>query len=294
MGFSFSPSAQNQSSHKLADWFLTAKPIAQPKLRLFCFPFAGGSPQAYFNWHQFLPASVEVSAICLPGRAQRMAEQPLNSIEQMVQGLVPALAPALVPVSKGKTQTPYVFFGHSMGATLAYETMLELKRQGLPLPAHLIVSGRRAPSEHGQARNLSSLPKAQFIEALKNLEGTPKELLEHQELMELLEPILRADFAAIENWRPKQHLPFNLPITAMGGTEDHRVSLSQLAAWQEINQQKISLKTYSGGHFFIQSQQDAVLKDLTHILEQIPQNTVSGDCSQSNFDNTSFSSAAGM
>ncbi|MCA1566165.1 MAG: thioesterase II family protein [Acidobacteria bacterium] len=230
-------------------------------MRLFCFPYAGGNITLFHSWSRQLPASVEVCAAQLPGRGNRLREAPFTSLQPLVESLGQAISPLL--------QKPFAFFGHSMGALIAFELARYLRREKGVSPRHLFVSGRRAPQSPQRESPIYNLPQQEFIEELRRLEGTPAEVLDHPELMELMTPLLRADFTVVDTYEYVPELPLECGITAYGGLQDHEVSLESLEAWRELTRGRFILRMLPGGHFFVQSGQELLLRSLNTELHQL-------------------------
>lgn len=243
-------------------WFLIPQRKPQASLRLFCFPFAGGNGAVFMPWAARLPADVELNAVQLPGRGARISETPLNNIQHMARACADAMAPLL--------DRPFVFFGHSMGAMLAYELTRELRRRGLPLPQQLMVSACRAPHCELGREPLHNLPKPQFIDAVANLKGTPEAAIANPELMDLLEPVLRADFTAAESWVYTPEPALALPIAAFGGTQDHWVARTVLSAWREHTTAGFWQQNFAGDHFYILQQTTALVQQISQLLCIVP------------------------
>lgn len=243
-------------------WLLVPQRKPQASLRLFCFPFAGGNGSVFMPWAARLPADVELNAVQLPGRGARISEVPLNNIQQMARACADALAPLL--------DRPFVFFGHSMGAMLAYELTRELRRRGLPLPQQLMVSACRAPHFELGRDALHGLPKDQFLDAIANLKGTPEAAIANRELMDLMEPVLRADFTAAETWAYKAEAPLALPIAVFGGDQDHWVARPALSAWREHTSGGFWQQSFAGDHFYILQQTTALVQQISQLLCIMP------------------------
>ncbi len=173
-------------------WLRSPKPNPQASLRLFCFPYVGGGALIFRTWPNSLPATAEVCPVELPGRGTRLKETPFTRLLPLVQALAQALLPHL--------DKPFAFFGHSMGALISFELTRQLRRLYGLVPLHLFVSAHRAPQLPDPDPPIHTLPEAEFMEELRCLNGTPKEVLEQPELMELMLPILRADFALCETY----------------------------------------------------------------------------------------------
>jgi medium-chain acyl-[acyl-carrier-protein] hydrolase len=236
------------------DWITCPKPNAQAKLRLFCFPYAGGAAWNFRTWHCDLPANVEVCPLELPGRGTRILSSPFTRMEPLVEAIAIALQPYL--------DKPFAFFGHSMGGLVSFEVSRFLRREWGILPLQLFVSGRRAPQVPNSHSLIHDLPETEFLEKLRALNGTPAEVLEHKELMELMIPILRADFAVLETYLYTQEPPLACPIAVFGGLQDRDVSAIDLEAWREQTSDSFQLKLFPGDHFFLNSARSLLLQSL--------------------------------
>jgi surfactin synthase thioesterase subunit len=232
-----------------------------PQLRLFCFPYAGGGASIFRTWPVGLPEGVQVCAVQLPGREERLSEEPFDRWRGLVKVLVDVLSPRL-------GELPFIFFGHSMGALISFELARELRRRGSPQPARLYASGWRAPHLPDPDPPVHRLPDVEFLEELRRLEGTPETVLEDAEMMDLLLPTIRADFAIVETYLYAPEPPLDYPIVAIGGTEDKEVSREELEAWREHTAQDFSLWRFSGGHFFIHQARSQLLARLREDLSK--------------------------
>jgi medium-chain acyl-[acyl-carrier-protein] hydrolase len=246
------------TSSRTYTWVAKHSNNRQARLRLFCFPYAGGNTLIFRAWPEYLSPSIEVCCIQLPGRGSRIQEPPPTSIS----ALIPELAVGLAPHLTG----PAAFFGHSMGAMIAFELARYLGRVGNYTLTHLFVSGRRAPQISVTEPSTYDLPEPEFIEELRRLNGTPKEVLDNPELLQLMIPILRADFAVCQTYAYRPDLPLSCPIRAFGGLEDNEISHEHLEAWEEQTTNSFSLSMIPGNHFFIHSAQAAVLQILSRDL----------------------------
>jgi medium-chain acyl-[acyl-carrier-protein] hydrolase len=161
---------------------------------------------------------------------------------------------------------PFAFFGHSMGAIICFELARYLRKQRLPVPLHLFASGCSAPQIPEEGPFDYDLPEPEFIEKLRVLNGTPKEVLEHQELMELMIPLLRADFALAQNYTYFPEPPLDCPITVFGGTQDIEIGQDRLEAWRKQTSCSFALHMLAGDHFFLHTSQSILLPLLTERL----------------------------
>jgi medium-chain acyl-[acyl-carrier-protein] hydrolase len=202
---------------------------------------------------------VEVCPVQLPGHESRLREPAFDRLGSLVDALVPELLPLL--------DRPFAFFGHSMGAMIGFETARRLRARKVVGLQHMFVSGRRAPQlpPKGERRTYD-LPEAEFIEELGRLNGTPREVLEHPELLELVLPILRADFAICQTYAYTPGEPLNIPITALGGLEDQDVSRTSLEGWREQTSGPFTLHMLPGDHFFVHSERARICRRLSDEL----------------------------
>lgn len=242
-----------QTKGSVTPWLVSYGSKARPRARLFCFPYAGGAAHVFRQWPRYLPEGVEVCAVQPPGRGSRLSERPLTSLGEIVAAAASALRPFM--------NVPFAFYGHSMGALIGYELARRLREEGRPEPLHLIVSGCRAP-HWPEAREITyDLPEPEFIEDLRRLKGTPAEVLEHEELLRLMLPLLRADFAVAQTYRYSEGPQLGCRLTAIGGLEDEDATREQMAAWREMTSGAFSLHMLPGDHFFLHSSQ-AMLLDI--------------------------------
>ncbi|MEL6815243.1 MAG: alpha/beta fold hydrolase [Cyanobacteria bacterium J06598_3] len=248
----------------MTDWLVWPQRQVQPKLRLFCFAYAGGSAWIFRPWVKHLPASIEVCAIELPGRGKRLIEPPLSDLSLLIQSLGPQLLPHL--------NLPFVFFGHSMGALIAFELCQWLRRTCNITPAHFWASAASAPHLPAGSKSqtasplMHTLPDADFICKLKDYKGTPSSVLNNSELMGIILPTLRADFTLLETYRYQSKGPLPMPITGLWGEQDTVVTKAEVAAWQVLSPQ-FRLEAIAGDHFFIQ--QSSFVQKLLPTLAQL-------------------------
>lgn len=232
-------------------WIAFRKPRPHARLRLFCFSYAGGGASVYRTWQQDLPPEIEVCPVQLPGREGRLKEERFRRLEPLIAALTPALVPYL--------DLPFAFFGHSLGAIVAYEVAQKLRAEHGQGPLCLLVSARRAPHVPPDDEPMYDLPSEEFRERLNEFEGTPAEVLAHPELMELLEPMLRADFEVNDTYEAGDHAPLDCPVTAFGGLEDQDVSREMIEAWRETTTGAFRLRMFPGGHFYLHDGRSALI-----------------------------------
>lgn len=228
------------------------------RLRLICFPYAGGSSLTYRPWIKNLHPDVELVLIQLPGRGARFSEAPFKSMDVMVK----AIGVALNLLDK----KPFIFFGHSMGARVAYELALQLFMDKQRLPSHIIVSGSPAPFIERKKELTHDLPDEAFMRHVRELKGTPEEVLQDDELMQLLLPVLRADFKIVESYCNKciQKIPARVSVFA--GKKDD-IDLKDMESWLMLFESNTGLSWFNGGHFFVDEFSAEVLLEINKIIK---------------------------
>jgi len=227
-------------------WINTFTLRPQARLRLFCFPYAGGSAAVYRPWLNHLPESVELCAVELPGRGARLRERPFQQLGPLAQAAAEGLLPFL--------DKPFAVFGHSLGGLLAFEVVRLLRRRGCE-PLHLFVSSRRAPHAPENDPPIHHLPESAFVAEVGNrYNGIPKAVRESPELMQLMLPVMRADFAVFESYVYAPAEPLACPISVFGGRADQRVAQEHLAGWREHTRSTCTLRLFEGGHFYWQDE----------------------------------------
>jgi surfactin synthase thioesterase subunit len=211
-------------------------------MTLFCFPFAGGSKYSYNHFIPFAAKGLNIVPLELPGRGARRRETLTANMNGAVTDIYNTI--------RSDLSTPYAFYGHSMGAVLAYLVVKRIISDKLPSPVYIFVSGREGPSIPNTDKLRHLMPREQFIAELREIGGSPDELLNDDDLMDFFEPVLRADFAAMELYEYEETYPFNIPILAMIGL-DEKILEEEVQAWQKETIQEIEIKRFEGKHFFI-------------------------------------------
>jgi medium-chain acyl-[acyl-carrier-protein] hydrolase len=243
-------------------WFSVPRPQPEGRFNLFCFPYAGGGASCFFQWARSLAEqAIEVRSVQLPGRENRLREAPIADMHVVVGALADAMEPLLAQ--------PYGFWGHSMGATIAYEVARELRRRGHYGPAVLVASGSGAPQLKRVVAPLHELPDDVFVHQVsQRYGGIPAAVLENKELLELVLPTVRADMALIERYEFRAGDKLMCPIHAYGGVDDDGVTPAKLERWQEVTDGTFSMQMFEGGHFFLNDHRDLLTERLVEVIER--------------------------
>jgi surfactin synthase thioesterase subunit/glycosyltransferase involved in cell wall biosynthesis len=239
-------------------WFPPFNDSADVKMRLFCFPYAGGGTAIFQGWVRHFPPGVALAPARLPGRETRIDERPIDSMEVLILALADAIAPCL--------DKPFALLGHSMGAAVAFELARALRQRGKPAPACLFASAARAPQLRRGHIPPPAPSDAELLEELRRLDGVPPELLENEEWIRLALPALRADTTLYRNYVYAEGPPLDCSIRAYGGLDDERISRTQIEAWSAQTTKDFSLEMFPGGHFFLKTHQEEFLRALSRDL----------------------------
>ena len=232
-------------------WIVRRGPNSDARLRLFCFSFAGAGASAFRAWHSLLPDWVEVAAIQLPGRENRISEVPYASID----GLMPPLVDEMFKHAPGA----FAVFGHSVGALIAFEVCRFIRSEGRPQPVGLLVSAHAAPQIPYPGPFIHELPDADFVRELRRYQGTPEAVFQSAELLAMVLPSLRADFSMLETYEYDPQPPFDFPIWAFAGEEDLEAPAVLLEPWAEQTSAEFDLLTLPGDHFFLHTARERLL-----------------------------------
>ena len=229
-------------------------------LTLFCFPYAGGSASVFRTWRDLLPG-INVRPVTFPGRAENVAA-PLH---RRMETLVTLLGDQL----QSSIDRPFALFGHSMGALVAFELACKFQAAG-KIPVHLFVSGCRAPGCVNESQQpLHALSDAEFIDRIARMRGTPPEVFQDQGLMEMIVPMLKADFEIVETYRPATSTLLSCPITASGGSEDvDDIPPTSLTAWGQYTTAEFRYHMLEGDHFFIHQRTEQLSRYILHSLSR--------------------------
>ncbi|AEW95033.1 MULTISPECIES: thioesterase II family protein [Streptomycetaceae] len=229
-------------SAPLDTWLRRPRPVAAPRLRLVCFPHAGGAASFFREWPGWLPADVEVAAVCYPGREDRI----LDDCVADMAGLADPVADALA----GWTDRPLVFFGHSMGASVAHEVALRMEARHGDVVRRLLVSSRAAPPRLNPS-GLSRQGDEALLADVFSLGGAFSEVLNDPDIRELMLPAIRADYRLLDDYRPDPDARLNAPVSAFVGDDDPHVPVADMESWAQVTRGGFELTVFPGDHFYL-------------------------------------------
>ncbi|HSB01711.1 MAG TPA: alpha/beta fold hydrolase [Anaerolineales bacterium] len=243
------------TSSNSKDWFICPQANPEAELRIFLFPYAGGSPSVFNKWAAGFPGNVETRIAHYPGRGSRHNEALIKQISVLAEGLAEAVQPL--------ADKPFAFLGHSLGGLVAFELARGLRRSHQRQPDILFISACGAPHLPDPHPPIHELPDPEFLHSLQQLHGVPAEALQQPEVMQLLLPILRADFQAMESYVYTPEPPLPCPIRALGGCDDPRLSRKRLEDWCLQTSSSCKAEYFAGDHFFIHTAREAVIASIT-------------------------------
>ncbi|ABC36167.1 thioesterase II family protein [Burkholderia thailandensis] len=231
------------------------------RVRLFCFHYAGATASIFRTWPGGLPDWVEVVAVQLPGREYRLGEPLIEQAEPIVEALADVVPPLL--------DLPYAFFGHSMGALIAFDLAHLLRARGFAQPLLFVASGRSAPRFRWRDAGIQTLPDDAFIAAVRDYNGTPEALIADPALRDLWLPRLRADLTISATYRYVESTPLDCPMLVLHGSNDGLVSDAGLSGWLAETIGAVRYVGFSGGHFFMHGEEGGVLAEVRRELERV-------------------------
>jgi pyochelin biosynthesis protein PchC len=236
--------------HEDGLWLRRFHSAPDSRITLVCFPHAGGSASFFYPVSAAVQPTLRVVALQYPGRQDRRHDPCLTTIAELADETFAALRPWL--------DRPVAFFGHSMGAILAFEVAVRMKHHGLS-PATLFASGRRAPSRHRDNEIVHQLDDDGLVAELKTLSGTDSRVLGDLEMLRMILPAVRADYQAVETYRYAPGPRLDCPIVALTGDRDPKVDPDEVRAWADHTTGPFELRAFPGGHFYLASHQSAVV-----------------------------------
>jgi medium-chain acyl-[acyl-carrier-protein] hydrolase len=243
-------------------WCVCLHRAASPRFRIICFPYAGAGVSVFRPWATMVPPWLDLYGLQPPGRENRVAEPLCSDLEEIVR-------PASEIIRElSDDGVPTVFFGHSLGALVAYCVAERILRQGGLVPRHLVVSACSAPHRRGVIPPIHELPDSSFIEWLSGLGGTPQQVWSDLRLREMVLPVLRADFRLFASFDSDRVSRITTPITAFGGFDDGAVPYDGLAAWRDLTSGDFAHFMLPGDHFFLNSARQLLVSRIVRILSK--------------------------
>ncbi|CQR73884.1 Linear gramicidin dehydrogenase LgrE [Sporomusa ovata DSM 2662] len=241
------------------NWFPFGYNRDSKKARVFCFHYAGGSAAAFKHW-TISCLTVEFIPVELPGKGTRISEPCFEKFDCLIEELLSGLMTAI-------NNRPFYFFGHSMGAIIAFEAAYQLKCKYGIQPEKLIVAGRHAPHHPDPSMFKSHMDDEALIGELKRLNGTPREIMENKEILQFLLPIIRSDYRLHESYCYRGQ-KLNLPIIAHAGKRDYEANAAIMKYWNEVTDGPFALKEFDGNHFFVQNLGEEYLSELIRAVSR--------------------------
>ena len=227
------------------------------------FPHAGGGGSSFYRVFAGLRPDVEVIGIQLPGRENRVQDSVSSDLSEVLNGIVENLAPVL------HGDVPFIFFGHSLGALLAFEVARQFRAKRLAMPAALVVSGRTPPHLPPVRPALHGLCDNDLLREITRLEGIPREIQTQPEMCKLILRVLRADLKLDETYVYSPEPPLDCPLLACGGRDDPEAPLHAMQEWQFCTHSKFSFKAFAGGHFFMHTSPALFTTELASFLRSV-------------------------
>ena len=226
-------------------------------IKLFCIPYAGGCGSLYYKWKNNLDMYIQLEPIELKARGKRFNERFYETLEEAVEDIFEDIKSKIL-------HDEYAIYGHSMGSLLAYELYYKINKENIRLPKHIFFSGYKAPSIPRREKQIYLLPDEEFIKEVIDLGGTPQELVDNEELLQLFTPILRNDFKMLEKYIYKEKKDkIKCDVSIFNGKEDD-ITLEEILAWKYHTDKGFKVYNFEGNHFFINNN----IENITKIINQ--------------------------
>jgi medium-chain acyl-[acyl-carrier-protein] hydrolase len=250
---SFDPETRSRSH-----WVIVFNPQPRPRMRLVCFPYAGGDANIFRDWAVATPAGVEVIGVQYPGRGCNDYLPSISNCDEMVSQLRAELAPFL--------GIEFAFFGHSNGALISFEVARSLSAETKSRMRHLFLSAKSAPHVLDNRYKISGLDDENFVRAIREIGGTPSEVLNDAWLVKRLLPRLRADFALGETYVYRPSAPLECAVSILQGEYDDSVDSESANRWSELTTGRVRQCSIESGHFFLHTHKAQVLALVRAVL----------------------------
>lgn len=237
------PRSFDPETRSRGHWLIVFNPQPRPRMRLVCFPYAGGDANVFRDWAVAMPEGVEVIGLQYPGRGCNQYLSPISNCDEMALQLKAVVAPFL--------GIEFAFFGHSNGALISFEVARSLSAETKRRMRHLFFSAKSAPHLLNSRYKLSDLDDENFVRAIREIGGTPSEVLDDAWLVQRLLPRLRADFALGETYVYRPSAPLECDVSILHGEYDHSVDAESAKRWSELTTGDVRQCSIEGGHFFL-------------------------------------------
>lgn len=249
------PQAQQTDRRWLKRWGRRDEPA---RIRLFCFHHAGGAAGMFRRWPDRFPSAVEPIAVQLPGRADRFTEAPYQRMVPLVEDLIEVLTPLL--------DLPFACYGASMGARVSWALAHALRERGMPAPVRIYVAANRAPAVDTDVWPWDNREDG-LRGYVRDMGGTPAQVLADDKLLAALLPTLRADLTVLDTHKFHPAEPLDVPIRAFAGVDDADACPDRMIAWEAETRGRFDLDALECGHFFDADGErrviETVVRDLT-------------------------------
>ncbi|MFQ3243617.1 MAG: surfactin synthase thioesterase subunit [Arenicella sp.] len=244
---------------QLNQWLPKLNAMPSSKARLFCFAFAGGGASVYSPWQSLLGDHIEVCPIQLPGREERIRETCLTSIDDVLDQLMPLMTSSL--------DKPFLVYGHSLGAHIAYAFIDRIKREFGKSPQAFLVGAQRSPDIPYPYPSVLGATQQQLHQVLSKFDGMTARVMQSEELMELMMPVIKADLQLCESLQYCGELALDGPVIAFRGTRDRAISAACMAGWSQHSKNQYQYEEVDGDHFFLKTHGNHVVEKIRHLAQ---------------------------
>lgn len=237
--------------------------LGSDKMKIFLFPYAGGSAKVYTQFEKYINPEITLSYIEYKGHGSRSKEDFYESVEDAVDDILTQIKPQI-------TDEPYVLFGHSMGGLLIYELVKKVQQLNVSYPMHVFISARKAPHlKQKKDYMIYQLPEKEFIEEVSSIGGLEEELLSDEIIRGYFLPIIRADYKIIEEYKSETINPFKCGMTLCYATGDIEAGKDEVLEWEKYSQSDINVFEFEGGHFYFKLDCSILCNIINNTLNQL-------------------------
>ncbi|MBQ8950525.1 MAG: thioesterase [Eubacterium sp.] len=227
------------------------------RIRLFCFPYAGGGASVFRTWQNILGNKVEVLPAHYKGHEDRITDKPVSSMKQLVDELYAEL--------RNLADRPFYLFGHSVGSRVSYELSVRFEKDGNKFFKGLMVSAGLAPDQP-EVNPIYDLPDKEFYKGLNKYNKTPEEIYKDKTLWNIFEPVLRADFKLADTYCNRKETSISVPILGLRGTADPEISSEDILEWGRYTRKGFRSENIEGEHLFIDTNPRQVLREIKKFI----------------------------